>query len=261
MPNNFRIFENNLCLGTAATVTVNTAVTTMPGTHILNDNRNKVWRTTGTIGTSVIDLGAAYAVNGVGFISSNMGTSGTFTVQANSADSWGAPAYNSGGTNPYDDTYTGVILHYPASLQTYRYWRIILNNPGQSYVELGALWLGTYVAFERNFLYGWELNENALSRTEYVIGHPYTYGYPSYKEASLSVRHLTESWVWGTLMPMMSRAAGKQEMLLALMPQRTAAEGTATEHALNLYGRIFSPRVVNDRYLVYTWSALFRESL
>lgn len=261
MPNNFRIFDNNLCWGTSTTVTVNTAVTTMPGTHILNDNRNKVWRTTGTIGTAVIDLGAAGTVNAIGLISSNMGTAGTITVQAHTSDSWGAPAFTPTVMTPYDNSYTGVLLFYFTS-STYRYWRVILDNPEQSYVELGGLWLGTYVAFERNFKYGWELTENDLSTTNYAIGRPYTYQYDSYKEVSLQVSMLSEGWIWGTIMPVMNRIAGKQDILLALMPERTAAEGTATEFNTNLYGRL-SPQiqVVNDRYLRYTWTGLFRESL
>jgi hypothetical protein len=73
----------------------------------------------------VIDLGSDKKVTAIGVLNS----SATITVQANTSDSWGAPAYSLNITEP---------IHLID--QTYRYWRIYTSAVGSQYI--GQFYLG-----------------------------------------------------------------------------------------------------------------------
>ena len=75
----------------------------------------------------VIDLGSAKNINSVAFANA----SGTLSVQANTTDSWGAPAFSQ-------------VLTAPVTVidQTYRYWRI---NVGVLAFRLGYFYLGQFL--------------------------------------------------------------------------------------------------------------------
>lgn len=145
MATNLRLLDNNLLFGTGVTVTTSSAFVSLPATHVLDANRNKVWRANGTIGTLVFDLGAAQNVTALGLVSSSLGTAGTVIIQANSSDSWGAPAYNSGVLNP-STTQTGVQVFFFAN-KFYRYWRLVLegipvSGTGRNSAQSGTFSIG-----------------------------------------------------------------------------------------------------------------------
>ena len=73
----------------------------------------------------VIDLGSAKNVTAIGVLNS----SATITVEANTSDSWGSPAYSLNITQP---------IHLID--QTYRYWRIYTATAGAQYI--GSFYLG-----------------------------------------------------------------------------------------------------------------------
>lgn len=126
MATNLRLLDNNLLFGTGVTVTGSALHSSVPPDHVLDANRNKAWWSGGTSGTLVFDLGAAQNVTALGLVSSNLGTTGTVIIQANSSDSWGAPAYNSGILNPTAPP-TGAQVFFFAN-KFYRYWRLILEG-------------------------------------------------------------------------------------------------------------------------------------
>lgn len=265
MANRFRLFENNLLFATSATAILSDAEPTLPGTNLLQANRNKVWRTNigTTTATAVFDLGAAYDVSAFALISSNLTTSGTVTIQGNTADSWASPAFSSGELSIYDGSYTGVLLWYWRT-KNYRYWRMILDDPSNPnyYIEAGVAWLGTYIESPRNFVYGWNEEIIPLSRISYADdGTPYTEELESYKNIVLDVRFLSEEWTRTILMPLLKRNVVKKDMIIALFPERRADEGTAIEHSTNYYGRIMTARTIHTGYQRYEWpQILFRES-
>lgn len=265
MVNNFRIFDTNLCFLDNVSVVASTEVVTLPGTNILSGNRRKVWRSTGTAQqTLTLDLGDIFSVNSVGLISSNIGTAGTITILANTSDSWGTPAFNSGTLTPYNDDYTNVLLYYFSGTQSYRYWRITLNDPtnADGYYQLGVAWLGTYISFERNLVYGWDSETIDLSNVEYAVdGTPYTDVLGSYKIINLTVNQMSEGWVFGTMMPLMKTISGKKDVLLAIMPERAGSENPITERNNNYFGRIIKQGPLrNNNFQKYTWAMTFRES-
>lgn len=265
MPNNLRIFDNNLCGGTAVTIAVNSAAISLPGNNALNPNRRKTWRTAigTTTGTAVIDMGAAKDWNVLAIVSGNIGTAGTVTIQGGTADSWVAPAYNSGALAAYDDDYTGVMLFWLGSTKTLRYCRVILDDPGNAdnYLDVGVLWLGTYTAMERNFSYGWEIEPVSLSNTAYAVdGTPYTDEMDEYRRFQLDFKFLTEEFAVRTFLPLVNRVAIKRDVIMALFPERRTDEGTAIEHSLNFYGRIEGPRTRNTSSWRWGASLSFRET-
>jgi hypothetical protein len=258
---NLRILENNLLTGTSVTVTASTAVVTLPGTNAVSPNRRKVWRATGSSSeTLTFDLGAAYDVSTVALISSNLGTTGTVSVLGNTADSWGSPAFTSSDFTPYDQAFTGTLLFY-FPVKNYRYWRIVLEDPSNSAaVEVGVAWLGTWAKMERNFGFGWDLEQMDLSKVDYATdGTPYTDELSSYKLVTLSFSFLTEGWALGTLARTLQRVGIKRDIILALFPE---SDGSPTsERATNLYGRFLRLPIKNESYLRHGFTTTFRESL
>lgn len=105
----------------------------------LDLDRNTYWQSTGDSSENiVVDLGSAQAVTAFLIGDHNLTAGATITLQANSSNSWGSPAYSQ-----------VVTVQDPAYLylsQTYRYWRVLLadaSNP-DGYIKIGELYIGTY---------------------------------------------------------------------------------------------------------------------
>lgn len=93
-----------------------------------------------------VDFGSALAVSaaclaGIQTLTANA----SIKIQGNSSDSWSSPAYTATITSA--NQYGDAITHWPASSQTYRYWRIVISDPFRSsgYLAVGILFLGAYI--------------------------------------------------------------------------------------------------------------------
>jgi len=113
--------------------------------RLLDLDRNTFWKSTGdTSENLVIDLGSALTPTAVIIADHNFTSGATVTIEANSSNAWGAPAY----------TYTFSTITDPLVLylsQTYRYWRLVIadaSNP-DTYLRIGQLYLGDYVSLDR----------------------------------------------------------------------------------------------------------------
>lgn len=127
-----------------------------PVENVQNGRLAKPWRTTSTTGVNcIVDLGAATAVSTVAIMGHTLTTSATLTIEANSADSWAAPAWSTTLTS-----LSGVILKYLDAAQTYRYWRFTMEDAssGSAYIDIGRLWLSSY------------LQVDPSSITEFTVG-------------------------------------------------------------------------------------------
>jgi len=110
-----------------------------PG-RLIDHERNTIFRT-GSTYTVVIDLGSAQQITAFALLDHNVTTGGTFTLQANTSDSWGSPAYSQ-----------VVTIQDPMYLyldETYRYWRLVPVDGAISYFEAGELFLGQYTELEK----------------------------------------------------------------------------------------------------------------
>jgi hypothetical protein len=117
-----RILINNLLED--ADFTVNNPSEAFPIANIYNDSPTERVQFDSTI---VIDLGSAESITAIAYLN----TTDAITIEANSSDSWGAPAFS--------QTLTSEVTFVS---QTYRYWRI---NTGQTASRLGYFYLGSYI--------------------------------------------------------------------------------------------------------------------
>lgn len=112
----------------SATLTVNVPNAAFPEENIYSYTPVEVCEFDDYI---VIDLGStSQAVDAIGWLN----TSDAITVEANTSDSWGAPAYSSGALTDN--------VEFPSSAQTYRYWRLYT---GATDSRVGYFYLGEYL--------------------------------------------------------------------------------------------------------------------
>ena len=102
------------------------------------------------------DLVTAAEVLGGIVVNHNSGAGGTYTLQGNATDAWGAPTVNqvlAGDAN--------IRIAYIAT-QTLRYWRLVIDDPGNAlgYGEVGIWFAGPYtqptVSYAIGFTKQWE---------------------------------------------------------------------------------------------------------
>jgi hypothetical protein len=115
--------------------------------------------------------------------------SATIKIQANATDTWTSPAVDE--TLTINNTYM-VASHYFSTDQTYRYWRVVIEDAGNpyGYLELGVVWLGKGLAVENaqnGFKFGLE-DQTKSSETDF--GHQYSDEYPLRAAVSFSYQFL-----------------------------------------------------------------------
>jgi len=104
--------------------------------------------------TITIDLGSAQEVKALVLYDHNFTSGATLLLEADDAatfDSDGGSAQFSEAVTWNDDK----ILHYLSAATTKRYWRISITDTANtdSYLEIGELFLGSYLELTRNFAY------------------------------------------------------------------------------------------------------------
>jgi len=102
----------------------------------------------------VCDLGAATAITAFVCGDHNLTDTATITLEANPTDSWGSPAYS--------QAVTLLDLAYLYLNETYRYWRIVIDDASNAtgYLEIGLLYLGDVLELTNNADWGAEHNLN-----------------------------------------------------------------------------------------------------
>lgn len=106
-----------------------------------------------------------------------LSTTAIVKIEASATDVWTAPAVSQ--TLTIDNNYL-VSSHFFTTAQSYRYWRVTIQDPQNPYlyVELGVVWIGENTLFdepENGFKYGIKDLSN-ISRTEF--GNEYVDEYP-----------------------------------------------------------------------------------
>jgi len=105
--------------------------------------------------TITIDLGTAQEIKALVLYDHNLTSAATILLEGDDAATFDSDA----GSPQFSESVTWVtekILHYLSSASTRRYWRIsitdVLNSDG--YIEIGELYLGSYVELSRYFANG-----------------------------------------------------------------------------------------------------------
>lgn len=94
--------------------------------------------------TFVIDLGSAQTPTAIILQDHNITSTAEIKLQANASNAWTSPSYD-----------TTMTVQDPAieyiSGNTYRYWRVVINDPDNSdgYNEISELFVGTYLELSR----------------------------------------------------------------------------------------------------------------
>jgi len=101
--------------------------------------------------TVTVDLGSAREISALVLFDHNITAAATITLKGNDTNSWGSPAFSEILT-----WNAGKILHYLSSAQTYRYWRIEISDASNpyGYIEIGELFLGSYLELSKNYSLG-----------------------------------------------------------------------------------------------------------
>lgn len=182
MPN--RWLHTNLIKTTPATLATDSESSTYPLVQIKDDNVASVFRTLDAAAAYhvVVDFGAATSIQSIFLGNVNFRNTATVTIAANTADSWGAPAFPAEAISVAalgSLLSTKNLYHRLASAQNYRYWRLTISDIGNpdGFYELGEFWLGNDVSllinFTNNAPYVIERN-NVEQTTEWL--QDYVYG-------------------------------------------------------------------------------------
>lgn len=138
----------------AATVTESSEVSGRASSNVLNPFPGKKWVTTGcTSEWIVFDLGAAASISGLYINAHNFTAAATVTLEANTADSWGSPAYSQTLTVATDSDGDALPSLCFFLSESYRYWRLTVadaSNP-DGYISIGNIYAGQYYTLTRNY--------------------------------------------------------------------------------------------------------------
>lgn len=118
---------------------------------LIDRDRDQLWLATGTDDEHLtVDLGAAQEVGAVILADHNLSASATVTLMANTSDSWSSPAYSQGLTPSWPH-----LVHFPD--QSYRYWRLRLQDPtsGEEALSASQLLVGSRFTPSRTFRSGY----------------------------------------------------------------------------------------------------------
>ena len=162
-----RIAYTNL-IDSATAPTALTADLQYPITNVQNQRLAKPWRSTAvTSQTVVIDFGVATTINTAAVIGHNLTDGAIITLEGNPADSWASPSVTTTITTITD----GMCLNYFTSASQ-RYWRFTLNDAtgGTSYIEIGRLWLGTYLTIDPSSLVDFRVVKHRSDTVTYGRG-------------------------------------------------------------------------------------------
>lgn len=122
------------------------ALTEYPGfdfdSALKDTRRSRIGRTLAVEDQTItFDLGAARAIDYIVIFNHNFTDSVTVTIQANSSDSWTTP--------PVEETLTisDVMLYEFSSSETYRYWRLVIDDATNTdgYLEISKVYIGGYL--------------------------------------------------------------------------------------------------------------------
>lgn len=115
---------------------------------MIDNDRDTRYRSAGlsSPNTHVFDLTSIKTVNAIAIYDHNFTSGATILLEANSSDSWGAPAFSESITYNADK-----ILQYLVSSQTYRYWRLSVTDTANSdgYIEIGNMGLYEYTELSK----------------------------------------------------------------------------------------------------------------
>lgn len=142
------LWEN---LWDTGTLTYSEQNSNFPATNTRHRWHTRAWRSLNVTGDKwlKVDLGSAQDILAFAIKFNNFQTGATVKIQGNATDAWGSPSYEAILTPINND----IMVHFPTSLQSYRWWRLLMNDAGNpdGYMTVGRIFLGSYDALSKNF--------------------------------------------------------------------------------------------------------------
>lgn len=190
-----RLMNLNLCAEDATTVTVSSEDTNFPASNLKHPFRSKRWRSTDVSSEWIVfDFQTIEDVDSVILLWSKedgvqLSGSATLKIQANATNVWTSPAVDQ--TLTINDTYE-IASHYFTTAQSYRYWRVVLQDAGNpnGFLELGVAWIGKSLQIE-NAQNGFDFTVTDRSKSVVTdFGHIYTDEYPLFSSLNFSYANL-----------------------------------------------------------------------
>lgn len=195
----FRIMDFNYVWQPGTDLSASSSDASFPVSNLKDQIRGSTWRSTSVDDQSVvIDIKTIEAIDSVVLVFDPMIgiklTEGVdLRIQANATNNWSSPAVNQ--TLTIDNNYS-IASHYFATDQSYRYWRVFIDDPsnGYGYIELSNIILTKATQLTQNPNNGFgvkRLDRSKALSTEY--GHQYNDIYPTLKAFTFDYDVLTES--------------------------------------------------------------------
>jgi len=147
-----RFMYNNLW--DSGTLTASSEDSDFPASNTQHHWHLLHWRSTGDEDEWLkVNLGSAQDIKVFVIKYHNFSAGATLKIQANSSDSWTTP--------PVDETLSitsDIIVKFWSSAQSYQWWRIYIDDTGNSdgYLKIGRVFLGNHVELSRVYSYGYE---------------------------------------------------------------------------------------------------------
>lgn len=159
MPRHVLLGKQNLA--SPATLTASHEAGDLVANNLKLDDLTEVWRANAVSAVNlVIDLGAAAAVGMIALVNGSITNGATWRVRGATsvANLTAAPGYDSGTVSAWPAPASREILWNvdlcaaPAQVQTFRHWRIDIDDAGNGdgFLDFGALYMAEVIEPERN---------------------------------------------------------------------------------------------------------------
>lgn len=163
-----KYFNYNLVTQPSTVITASSENSLFPASNIADPRSTKSFRTvTNTLSVNIVfDFLTEETVDSVlikgDHINGGFGFSGSITIEAHNADTWGSPSFS---TTMTPDALFG-FGYKGFTGETYRYWRISATA-SSGYAEIGKIFIGEKVELLNNNIgYGWSIENKDLSKVQ-----------------------------------------------------------------------------------------------
>jgi len=118
--------------------------------------------TLGSPNTITVTFGSALEVMALVLFDHNLTSGATIVLKGNTADSWAAPAFSE-----VIAWSSEKIIHFLSAATTYRYWQLQITDAGNTdgHIEIGELFLGSYLELSKNYNKGFSRDRRFLKDT------------------------------------------------------------------------------------------------
>jgi len=149
-----------------ANLTGSTVNAQFPVSNVQDDRRTKVYRTTASTGSLVLDFGASQEIDSFMIVPHSLDGFGinSLTLELNATNEWSSPAVSQSIT--LDSTF-GVGKYEFDTVQTYRFARLVFSSTLE-YCEIANFFIGKRIELSTND-FGYPINYKQISRKNIAI--------------------------------------------------------------------------------------------